>query len=321
MKTALIDGNYLLHRCMRVGAVAKLTNRHGKPTGGFFAALRSIHGALAANHIDSAYIVFDSGISARRRELLPCYKGARYREPGDPYYEKPDADHERYLQKFRLQRAMLEYILPKLGMRVVRIKEPYGWEADDLIYALTHLVPCNNVIVISDDKDMYQMVIEHTHGFVHVIRPIAKKHLTESNFEDIVGYPLCEDLLRHSILGDKSDNIPKVPGCGEKGIDDIFAEGAPVCPYPFEAFFMWCMEHRLKKVRAIADNMDLVLTNYELIALHYEDTRPAHAVLKDIIYMPVSVDLTTVRRFLTELDLLSIVRDLHSWAIAFQRLR
>lgn len=321
MKAALIDGNYLLHRCMRVGAVANLTNRHGKPTGGFFASVRSIHGALTTNHIDTAYIIFDSGISARRRELWPGYKGARYREPGDPYYAPPDPEHEKYLKKFRLQRAMLEYILPKLGMRVVRIKEPHGWEADDLIYALTFLVPSKHILIISDDKDMYQMVMETSQSYVHVIRPIAKKHLTPSTFEPIVGHPQHEDLLRKAILGDPSDDIPKVPGCGGKGVDEIFAEGAPACLYPFEEFFMWCMDHRLKKVRAIADNMDLVLTNYELMDLSYEDTQPAHDSLRRIIYQPVSVDLPTVRRFFTELDLLSIVRDLHSWGIAFQRLR
>lgn len=321
MITALIDGNYLLHRCMRVGSVAGLTNRYGKPTGGFFASIRSIHGAISANRVGSAYVVFDSGISARRRKLYPPYKGSRYREVGDPFYVELDDETRGYLRKFRLQRAMLEFILPRMGVRVARIKEPYGWEADDLIYALTFLVPSNAVLVVSDDKDMYQMVQSTPDGYVHVIRPIAQKHLKQDNFEAIVGHPQCEDLLRKAILGDKSDNIDKVPGPGKKGVDDIFEEGAPVCEYPFEEFFLWCMDHRLKKVRSISDNMDIVLRNYELMDLSQEDIQPAVSPLREIIYEPVSVDLAKVRHFFTELDLLSIVRDLHTWIIPFQRLQ
>jgi DNA polymerase-1 len=271
--------------------------------------------------VDSAYVVFDSGISARRRELWQGYKGARYREPGDPYFEPPDPEHTEYLRKFRLQRAMLEFILPKLGVRVVRLKEPHGWEADDLIYALTLLVPSRHILVVSDDKDMFQLVMETEESYVHVVRPIAKQYLKPENFEDILGYPYYEDLLRKAILGDKSDDIPKVPGCGKKGVDSIFEEGAPPCEYPFEEFFIWCMGHKLKKVRAIADNMDLVLRNYELMDLSFEDTTPSHDPLRRIIHTPVSTDLPHVQRFFSELDLLSIVRDLPTWAIAFQRLR
>jgi len=321
MISAIVDGNYLLHRCMRVGSVAALENRFGKPTGGFFAALRSIHGAFNDYKIDSAYVVFDSGISKRRRVLLPEYKGPRYRDRLDPLFEEPDEEHALYLKKFRLQRAMLQYILPKLGVRTIRLKEPHGWEADDLIYALIQCIETSPVIVMSDDKDMLQLLSPSNGKNVHLVRPIAKQYLTEDTFEEVFRYPLEQDLLRKAILGDASDNIPKVPGCGKKGVDSIFLEGAPVCEYPFEEFLMWCMDHKLKKVRAIADNLDIVLRNYELMDLSREDVTQARPALEDIIRSPVSVDLSTVKRFLSELDLHSIVRELHTWSVAFQRLR
>jgi 5'-3' exonuclease len=323
MIAAIIDGNYLLHRCMRVGSVAALTNRHGKPTGGFFASVRSIHAALYTHRVDSAYIVFDSGISKRRREIYPPYKGARYRDKDDPFYEEKTEEDVEYLRKFRLQRAMLQYILPKLGMRVIRLKDgPSGrWEADDLIHALTYLIPSNRIIVISDDKDMYQLVIQTSEGYVHNVRPIAQKVITEGNFEATVGFPQEQDLLRKAILGDKSDNIANVERVGQKTVDSIFEDGAPVEPYPFEDFFIWCSLHKSKTVNRIANAMDVVLTNYELVDLTFEDIKPATPELREIIFQPVDTEIVTVKRFFTELDLLSIVRELHTWIVPFQRLK
>lgn len=320
MTTAIVDGNALLHRAMRVGAVAALTTRTGKPTGGFFASLKSIHGVLNSYHIESAYVVFDSGISKRRRELLPQYKGPRYRSPDDQYFDAPDEEHALYLKKFRLQRAMLQFVMPKLGVRTIRLKEPHGWEADDLIYSLTKMVPGTNVLVVSDDKDMLQLVSTDHNRSVQVLRPVAKQLITQDNFEDYLEYPQAQELLRKAILGDASDNIPKVPGCGKKGLDDIFYEGAPVCEYPFGDFLLWCMDHRYKKVRSISDNMDIVLRNYELMCFDCEDMSEAHQYLQSAIDEPVCVDLVGVKRFLTSLDLVSIVSELHTWAIAFQRL-
>jgi len=321
MSVAIVDGNYLLHRCMRVGSVADLTTKTGKPTGGFFASLRFIHGAISDSNASSVYVVFDSGISKRRRALLPQYKGSRYRDESDPLYEPPDEEHALYLKKFRLQRAMLQYILPRLAVRTVRLKEPHGWEADDLIYSLTKLVPSKNVIVVSDDKDMLQLVSHTEDRCVQVSRPIAKQFVTQENFEDWFEYPHDQELLRKAILGDSSDNIPKVPGCGKKGVDAIFDEGAPVDSYPFGDFICWCMDHRLKKVRSIADNLDVVIRNYELMCFGFEDMSLAEAQLKDIISAPVDVDLIEVKSFLSKLELASIVNELHTWAAAFQRLR
>lgn len=321
MNVAIFDGNYLLHRSMRVGPVSALTNRYGKHTGGFFASLKSIHWTLVDYKIESAYVVFDSGISSRRRELLPEYKGPRYRSKDDPLYEEMDEDHASYLQKFRSQRVMLEYILPRLGVHSVRLKEPHGWEADDIIYGLTRRITSSNILVVSDDKDMFQLVSNHENKRVDLYRPIAKQYITEESFEDELGYSKAENLLRKAILGDPSDNIPKVPGCGAKGVDTLFKEGAPVCPYPFCDFLAWCIDHRMKKVRSISDNLDIVLRNYELMDLTFEDISAANEQLATIIQSPVSIDLVTVKRFFTELDLLSLVKMLHIWIIAFQRLR
>lgn len=316
---------------MRVGQLASLTNRHGKPTGGFFGAVRSIHGALETNKIRQCFIVFDSGISERRRKLYPPYKGSRYREKDDPFYKPMDAETREFLAKFRLQRAMLQYVLPKLGLRVVRLKNgPSGrWEADDLIFALKSLVNSHRVYIISDDKDMFQCAIEYPYhdedgqgiGFVRIIRPIARQIVTERNFESLIGYPLSEDLIRKSILGDSSDDIDGITNVGKKTVEDMFVEGAPVCPYPFYDLFAWCSDHRSKRVREVATCMDIVIMNYELVCLTFEDVSLAKQELQQIIDAPIEQDWKCARDFFTELDMLSISRDFQNWMVPFQRLR
>jgi 5'-3' exonuclease len=301
---------------MRVGALAELENRHGKPTGGFFASLKSIQGYLATNQADNCYIVFDAGISKRRRAIYPGYKGARYRDESDPLWEPMDEDTEEYLGKFRRQRKLLQIALPRLGVRVLRVN---GFEADDVIAATAHYVTRHaergsneNVHIVSDDKDMLQLAIEQPGVAIHIIRPIAKQHIRDCP----TGF-----LIKKALNGDKSDDIPGIPGVGETTIEKIFQEGAPmVGPHNMDELFMWCMDHKSKRVRKISDNIDIVLRNYELIALHYEDTSSAVPHIEAASSLKPTIDVMALRHMFTELDLYSIIQDFHVWIVPFQRL-
>lgn len=316
MLTAIFDGNYLLHRCMRVGALAELENRHGKPTGGFFASLKSIQGYLSTNQADNCYIVFDAGISRRRRIIYPGYKGARYRNDDDPLFESMDEDTSTYLNKFRLQRALLQHALAKLGLRVLRVK---GFEADDIIGAVAHYVTryaekgnYKKVHIVSDDKDMIQLAHEEPGVAINIVRPIAKQIIRE-----------CPDgfLLKKALMGDKSDDIPGIPGVGKTTIERMFEEGAPIVPIrDVSELFIWCMDHKSKRVRKIADHIDVVLRNYELIALHLEDVSEAMPAIEAAASLKPVIDVMALRHLFTELDLYSIIKDFHVWIVPFQRL-
>jgi DNA polymerase-1 len=208
-----------------------------------------------------------------------------------------------------------------MAVKTIRIK---GWEADDLIYAV--LAFCGgNTTVVSDDKDMLQLIHEWKEegecGSISVYRPSKEHHINCRNFEELVGYPQSQFLIRKSILGDKSDDIPGIPGVGPTTVNTIYDDGAPVCPPPFEDLFLYCESHKSKRVHKISANIDIVMRNWELINLVNEDVSSVEKQLRGIAAAPVIVDLPDVKRFLSELDLFSIVRDLHSWIIPYQRLR
>lgn len=326
MLTAIFDGNYLLHRQMRVESLADLHNRNGKPTGGLFGTVKSIHQFLMMKHIQRCYIVFDSGISSRRRSILPQYKGDRHREPSDPLYVPQAPEDVEYRTRFYQQRRFLKFVLPHLGVRVVHFG---SYEADDLIAWLVWRCGLSGIVfVVSDDKDLLQLVHDDTDhesatGFTgcYVYRPMAEQLVTARNFKDVIGYPDTELLLRHCILGDPgSDHIPGIEQVGKDTVKSLFNAQPPIVPYPWGDFFIWCSESASRRVRRIGDSMDIVLRNFDLISLRMEDHTPALPTLKKIVYAPVIHDPATVKRFFTEMDLFSIVRQFESWVIPFSRL-
>jgi 5'-3' exonuclease len=305
---------------MRVSSV-NLTTSRGKDTGGFFAAIKSIRSVLYQFKPNKAFVVFDSGISKRRRSLYPPYKGARYRDKDDPFYLEMDEELREYLTKFMGQRVLLQKMAPLLALNQVRLRGDQGrWEADDVIKGLCDYLE-GIIYVVSDDKDMLQLVSESEGKSVRNYRPIADQLVTADSFQDIEGYPQEEYFLRKCILGDKSDNIPNVVGVGKKTVDEVFAQGCPNDCYPFDAFFKWCGQSLSKRVRKIAEGRPAVLTNYELINIQREDTSSLIPVFDVIVNQRHGVDIVTVKRYFEALELYSLVQDLPSWIIPFQRLR
>jgi 5'-3' exonuclease len=150
---------------------------------------------------------------------------------------------------------------------------------------------------------------------------MGEQFITTDNFEDEVGCPQGEFLIRRAIVGEeRSDNIPGIPGVGEKTAAQIFAEGAPVCPWPFEEIFNFCCEHKQKRVRKIADNIDILTRNYEIIDLTYEDTDSIQDKIDKCVKSPVGVDVVGLKQLFTEWDLFSLLKEFHSWIVPFQRL-
>jgi 5'-3' exonuclease len=284
-----------------------------------YGSLQAIQGVLSSTRAKKCFVTFDAGVSKRRREMLPEYRGPRHREPNDPHYQEKDPEKVKYDKKFDYQRSLLLLAFRKLGIRSLRIG---GWEADDLIYAITNALgestdkglPIN---IITNDRDLLQLINSHT----IVTRPTSGQIVTEENFEEEVGYPQDQFLIRRAIIGEGgSDNIPGIPGVAGKTAALAFEDGAPVCPWPFEDLFNFCSDHKSARVRKISDNIDILMRNHRIIDLTEEDHGPIKEGVSKLIRSPVGVDLIGVKKLLTELDMFSITKDLHIWIAPFHRL-
>jgi len=316
----------MLHRACRVGELSMLTNRDGKPSGGTYGFLKSLHAELLRHHSQSCVVVFDGGISKRRRELYPDYKGSRARDKSDPLYEEiVDPDKLAFRKSFNYQRASLNYILPRLNIPVVRLP---GWEADDLIYRIAHKHPvAGTTVILSDDEDYFQMVRDWTSDTdpsvkYHVVlyRPMKGELITASNKSTILGFPGEEHQLRRAGIGDGSDKIKGIAGVGEKTMDDALLMYTGSLEYPFDDFILHCMSHPSKRVRKISDEYHIIHRNYELMLLDYEEyTDETYKRVSDQL-QTASPNLHEAKEFLTDMDIFSIVKEFHIWVTPFQRL-
>ena len=206
----LVDGSSYLYRAFH--ALPPLTNSKGKPTGAVKGVINMMR-RLQKDYPESTHVVvFDAKGKTFRDEMYSDYKANRPPMPDD----------------LRLQIDPIHNIIRAMGMPMLVIE---GVEADDVIgtLALQATAAEQPVVISTGDKDIAQMVNEH----IVMENTMTNTVMDREGVIEKFGIPpeLIIDYL--ALLGDKSDNIPGVPGVGEKtalgllqgigGLDDIYA--------------------------------------------------------------------------------------------------
>jgi DNA polymerase-1 len=207
----LVDGSSYLYRAFHAMFKADLRNVKGEPTG----AIRTVTSMLRRLQKDYKgsviVVIFDAKGKTFRDDLYAEYKANRPPMPDD----------------LRSQVGPINQIVRAMGFPLIAIE---GVEADDVIgtFARQATEQGVNVVVSTGDKDMAQLVNHH----VTLVNTMTETVLDIAGVEEKFGIPpsLIIDLL--ALLGDKVDNIPGVPGVGEKtalallqnvgSIDDIY---------------------------------------------------------------------------------------------------
>jgi len=153
---------------------------------------------------DKIYVVLE-GRPTHRYQLLPEYKATRKVDEDDPKYVE--------LQKFFKQKdEIVELLSTRFPVSVVR----YGTsECDDTIYNLIkHSSAEIPLTVVSNDSDFIQLLQEFNH--VKIWNPMKKEYVIAPENYDYVTWK--------SLRGDSADNIPGVPGIGDKRAADLAAD-------------------------------------------------------------------------------------------------
>ena len=208
----LVDGSSYLYRAFH--ALPPLTTSKGQPTGAIKGVLNMLK-SLRKDYPDSPMaVVFDAPGKTFRDELFVEYKAQRPSMPDD----------------LRVQIKPLHDCVKALGLPLLCIE---GVEADDVIGTLArHATEAGRDAVISTgDKDMAQLV----NGHITLVNTMKNETLDVDGIKQKYGLPpeLIIDYL--ALMGDKVDNIPGVPGVGEKtalgllqgmggGLDTIYAD-------------------------------------------------------------------------------------------------
>ncbi|WP_386080014.1 DNA polymerase I [Vreelandella sp. F11] len=189
----LVDGSSYLYRAFH--ALPPLTTSNGQPTGAVKGVLNMLK-RLIKDYPDSPMaVVFDAPGKTFRDEMYSDYKAHRPPMPDD----------------LRSQIAPLHACVKALGLPLLCIE---GVEADDVIGTLAHHATQagRDAVISTGDKDMAQLVNAH----ITLVNTMKDETLDESGVEEKFGLPpaLIIDFL--ALMGDKVDNIPGVPGVGEK---------------------------------------------------------------------------------------------------------
>lgn len=206
-KLVLIDGHSILNRAFF--GLPDLTNSQGVHTNAVYGFLNIMFKILEEEKPDYLTVAFDVHAPTFRHKMFEEYKGTR----------KPMAD------ELRQQVPLIKEMLKAMGITIV---EKEGYEADDILGTLSVKAEKEgmDVAVISGDRDLLQLATEH----VMIRIPKTKKTGTEiENYlaDDVVekyGVTPKEFIDVKALQGDTADNIPGVPGIGEKTAGTLIAK-------------------------------------------------------------------------------------------------
>ena len=206
-KILLVDGHSIINRAFY--GVTDLTNSEGLHTNAIFGFLNTLFKVLDEEKPDYLTVAFDVKAPTFRHKLYDAYKGTRKPMPEELHEQVP----------------VLKDVLHAMGIQTM---EKAGLEADDLLGTVAKRSEKKGmeVTVLSGDRDLLQLATEH----IRIRLPKTKGGVTETenyHTQDVIDRyqvtPLQIIELK-ALMGDSADNIPGVPGIGEKTATNLIVQ-------------------------------------------------------------------------------------------------
>lgn len=206
-KTVLIDGHSIIHRAYY--GIPDLTNSEGLHTNAVYGFLNILFKVLEEEQPDYLTVAFDLAAPTFRHLQYEAYKGTRKPMP----------------QELREQVPLLQEVLDAMGILMVS-KE--GYEADDMLGTTARIARERGmeVTIVSGDRDLLQLAEDHVK--IRIPKTKGGKTITEDYYAADVMEKYQVTPLQFidvkGLMGDASDNIPGLPGVGEKTATRLIKE-------------------------------------------------------------------------------------------------
>jgi DNA polymerase-1 len=186
-------------------------NKDGIPVGGVVGFLNNFKYILEEIYPKKVVIVFESGGSPRRRSLFKDYKSNRKPIKLNRTYDE-NATSADEVENRMYQINLLMEMLRRLPVTQMYVKD---CEADDVIgYLAKYKFPEDDCVILSSDKDFYQLLDEKT----TIYSPTSKKFIKSEDVFERFGIHPINFCLARTLQGDPADNIDGVKGAGFKTI-------------------------------------------------------------------------------------------------------
>ena len=283
----IFDGSYCLHRNLSEPNQFEMKTSTGIGTGGVLGVLRTIQKELKSYNYYPV-VVFDGGLSKRRLNIFPNYKKnlEKQQQLNECWENKTEEQlaYEDFMREYRTQRNILMELLPLLGIPTIRLE---NWEGDDLMYIISKM--CLNSVVVTDDKDLIQLIHEPTLQDVRkccIRRALNDEFWTMETLKQ-QGQNIQEYIGCKSIVGDPSDNLASAcEGVGGKTAPGLYKlieqtqKNAIQFPKTEEELDTLCKQYNIPKRKSYLNlNIDQFVSNYLMTDLRFVDEE----ITKDVI--------------------------------------
>ena len=204
MKLMVIDGNSIINRAYY--GIRPLSTRDGLYTHAVFGFLTTLLRLEGEETPDAVCVTFDVHAPTFRHTADADYKATRKPMP----------------EELRMQVPVLKEVLDALNIPRYELE---GWEADDLIGTISRKCEAAGweCVVVTGDKDSLQLITDRTKVKLVSTRmgQTTTKDMTPETFREQYGFDPIHMIDLKALMGDSSDNIPGVPGVGEKTAMDL----------------------------------------------------------------------------------------------------
>ena len=258
-KVMLLDGNSLTYRAF-FALPTDMATASGQVTNAVYGFTAMLIYLLKEHQPDGVIVAFDRPEPTFRHVQIPTYKAQRD--------EAPDI--------LRQQMGLVREVIAALGIQMLELA---GWEADDIIATLVEMTKAkgDEAIIVTGDRDSYQLVLDPWVKVLYNRRGVSDYALyDEAGIKEKTGVTPAQYPEYAALRGDPSDNLPGVPGVGEKtaaklintygGLDGIFANADAQTPKLRESL----KEH---EARARENASVMVLRRDAPIEVDLDDTR------------------------------------------------
>ena len=275
----IVDGSSYIYRAYH--ALVPLSNSKGLPTHAILGVTNMLLKMMREERPDFVVVALDAKGPTFRHKETPMYKATRPSMPEDLMKQIP----------------YIKMVVSALGIPIL---EAEGYEADDIIATICQRLKDKDIeiVIVSGDKDLRQLVSERT-----IIWDSMLGHrITKDEIEKRYGLPPERLPEVMALVGDKIDNIPGVPGIGEKTAVRLIKEFGSL-----EGIFDNIDRVRPNHIRdGLIKNRDQVTLNLKLIAL--DKDVPISTSLEEFRKRPQNVEV--LRNLFEELEFYRLLKEL-----------
>lgn len=208
-KILLLDGNSLAYRAFF--ALPLLTNEHGIHTNAVYGFTMMLQKIMDEENPTHMLVAFDAGKTTFRHSTFGDYKGGRQKTPPELSEQFP------YIRK----------LIDAYGIKRYELEM---YEADDIIGTLSKQADekGQQVVIVSGDKDLTQLATDKTTVYITRKGITDIEKYTPEHVQEKYGLTPLQIIDMKGLMGDASDNIPGVPGVGEKTAIKLLKEHGSV---------------------------------------------------------------------------------------------